>query len=308
LGIGLVYDAIVVGGGPAGLSAALQLARFNRQVAIFDSGMGRSTYHQVTNNYPGFPGGVTARELRRLAREQLRMYPVAFIDEAVTAARKDGDRFIVQGASGKETSGRSVVFATGVKDHFPDFPMWESYVGRSVFWCIVCDGYSTRGKRIVVVGNEDEAAVTAMQFLQFTSRVTMLTNDTECNITPARLKLLNEHRISVIEDEIDGLLGNDGILGAVELKSGEPIVADYLFSLQGCTPNSTLAASLGADCREDGYVEVNDDQQTKVPGVFAAGDVTGHLSHQVATAVHEGITAATAAQYFLYEPWQRHEP
>lgn len=305
--MGLVYDALVVGGGPAGLSAALQLARFNRQVAIFDSGMGRSTYHQVTNNYPGFPGGVAARELRRLAREQLRMYPVAFIEEAVTAARQEGETFIVQGASGKETAGRTVVFATGVKDHFPDFPMWESYVGRSVFWCIVCDGYSTRGKRIVVVGNDDEAAVTALQFLQFTSRVTMVTNNPGCDITPPRLKALSQHGIPLIEDEFDGLLGNDGILGAVQLKSGEAIAADYLFSLQGSTPNSALPASLGAKCREDGYVEVNDDQQTALPGVFAAGDVTGHLSHQVATAVHEGITAATAAQYFLYEPWQRHE-
>ena len=103
------------------------------------------------------------------------------------------------------------------------------------------------------------------------------------------------------------LLGNDGILGAVELKNGQPIVADYLFSLQGSTPNSALANSLGAKCREDGYIEVDAEQLTAVPGVFAAGDVTGHLSHQVATAVHEGITAATAAQYFLYEPWQRHE-
>lgn len=297
----------MVGGGPAGLSAALQLTRFNRQVVVFDSGMGRSTFQQITNNYPGFPGGIAARELRRLSREQVRMYPVAFIDEAVVAVRKDGAQFVAQGASGKETAGRTMVFATGVRDLFPDFPLWESYVGRSVFWCIVCDGYSTRGKRIVIVGNDDEAAVTALQFLQFTSHVVMLTNEGKSKISAPRLRDLREHGIEMFEDEIAGLLGNDGILVAVERANGEPIVADYLFSLQGSTPNSALAMSLGAKCREDGYINVDPEQLTNVPGLFAAGDVTGHLSHQVATAVHEGITAATAAQYFLYEPWQRHK-
>ena len=303
----LVYDSIVIGAGPAGLSAALQLARFNRQVAVFDSAGGRSSYSQVNHNYLGFPGGVPARELRDLGRRQVRMYPVAFLDESVEALEREGDCFAVRGASGIRVVGRTVVIATGVQDDFPNFPMWETYVGRSIFWCIVCDGYSTRGKRLITVGNDDEAAVTALQFLVFTSRITMLTNASACEITPPYLKRLRSQGISVVEGEIAGLLGNDGILGAVELENGDLLPADYVFSLQGCGPNNSLAVSIGVECREDGYIIVNDDQQTNVPGVFAAGDVTGHLSHQVATAVHEGITAATAAQYHLYEPWQRHE-
>lgn len=303
----LVYDSIVIGGGPAGLSAALQLARFNRQVAIFDVAGGRSNYSQVNHNYLGFPGGIPARELRELGSRQLRMYPVAFLDESVEALEQDGGAFVARGSSGLRVVARTVVIATGVQDHFPDFPMWETYVGRSIFWCIVCDGYSTRGKRLIMVGNDDDAAVTALQFLVFTKSITMLSNAEECEISSEKLALLESHGIPVVEGRIADLLGNDGILGAVELDNGETLAADYMFSLQGCGPNSSLASSIGVACREDGYIEVNEDQQTNIPGVFAAGDVTGHLSHQVATAVHEGITAATAAQYYLYEPWQRHE-
>ncbi|MGE5596974.1 MAG: NAD(P)/FAD-dependent oxidoreductase, partial [Hyphomicrobiales bacterium] len=284
-----------------------QLARFNRQVICFDSGMGRSTYHQINHNYLGFPGGIGAREFRDIARKQVAAYPVAFIDETVVAARRDEGRFVVDSETHRGVQGRSIVFATGVRDHFPVFPEWEEYVGRSVFWCITCDGYSTRGKRIVVVGNDTDAGVTAMQFLLFTSQIVMLTNSQECGLNTAVCEALERHAIPLVCDELDHVLGHDGILGKLVLRSGREIELDFLFSLQGSTPNSELAASLGVDLSHQGYILADQDQQTNVPGVFAAGDVTRDLAHQVATAVHEGLTAATAANYYLYTPDQRHE-
>lgn len=103
------------------------------------------------------------------------------------------------------------------------------------------------------------------------------------------------------------MYGDDGILGKVVLKGGQELEVDYLFSLQGSVPNSDLGAQLGVDLSSQGYLLANQDQQTAVPGVFAAGDVTRDLAHQVATAVHEGLTAAIAANYHLYAPFQRHE-
>ncbi|MCC7364798.1 MAG: NAD(P)/FAD-dependent oxidoreductase [Dehalococcoidia bacterium] len=303
----LVYDALVVGGGPAGLSAALQLARYNRHVVMFDSGMGRSTYQQINHNYLGFPGGIGIRELRDIARKQAAAYPIAFIDEAVTAAEAREGTFGVTTESGEAFAGRTIVFATGVRDHFPRFPEWQQYIGRSIFWCITCDGYATRGKRIVVLGNDTDAGVTALQFLEFTREITMLTNAPECHMSGEVLAALERHGIEVVVDTLDCVLGHDGIAGALVLGSGRRLPLDFLFSLQGATPNSELAAGVGIAVTASGYILANMDQQTNVPGAFAAGDVTRDLAHQVATAVHEGITAASAANYHLYLPEQRHE-
>lgn len=303
----VLYDCMVIGGGPAGLASALQMARFNRKVVLLDSGMGRSTYHQTNHNYIGFPGGLKARDLRDLGRKQVRELPVACVDEAVTEMTSGDGEFSATIESGRTFAARTVIFATGVRDHFDFFPDWEQYVGRSLFWCIVCDGYSTRGKRIVLVGNDIEAAVTALQFLQFTPHVTLLTNSKRAAFPPRTVAALDRGRVSLVVDEIETVHGNDGIIAHVDLASGGRLEVDFLFHIQGCTPNAELAQALGVSLNSDGFIVTDKEQRTNVPGVFAAGDVTRDLAHQVATAVHEGITAATTANYGLYLPEQQHE-
>ena len=302
-----LYDALVIGAGPAGLTAALQLARFNRRVMLCDAGGGRSSYHQVNHNYLGFPGGLKARELLDLGRKQVREYAVAFCDHRVCTVTATAHGFDAETDDGARFRSRTVVFASGVKDHFPLFPEWERYVGRSLFWCITCDGYATRGKRIVVVGNTSDAGVTALQFLQFTSQVTMLTNDPDCAIDPAVRTALSEQRIELVVDRVTRVWGDDGILAQLSLAGGRELPLDFLFSLQGQRPNSDLARQVGVDLSGEGYIRTDQDQRTNVPGAFAAGDVTRDLAHQIATAVHEGNTAAQAANYYLYADWQRHE-
>ena len=233
------------------------------------------------------------------------MYPVAFVDEAVVSLKKVRSQFTAVLSSNRRVNSQTLVMATGVRDHFPQVPDWESYVGRSLFWCIVCDGYSSRGKNLIAVGNDDEAAVTALQFLQFTDRVTLLTNSLECGISATAWRSLKRHGVSLNVAQIAVFLGEDGVLGVVVLGDGTRLAADFVFSLQGGTPNSALAAALGASLNKEGYVVVDDEQQTNVAGLFAAGDVSNRHAHQLATAVHEGLTAATAAQFFLYAPWQR---
>ncbi len=302
---GPVYDSIVIGGGPAGLSAALQLARSNRQVVLVDGGSGRSTFRQVNHNYLGFPGGIEARQLREIGRRQVAMYPVAILDDSVESVRRQKNLFEAVLGCQRRIRARTMVLATGVTDDFPKVPDWQSFVGRSLFWCIVCDGYSARGKRVIAVGNHDEAAVTALQFLQFTPAVTLLTNSPNCEIPPPYRRRLRDHGVPVVIGEIAEFLGDDGILAAVTLEDGSMLEADFVFSLQGGVPNNGLARTLGAAVNGEGSIVVDDDQHTSVPGLFAAGDVTEGHAHQVATAVHQGLTAATAAQHFLMKPWQR---
>ena len=296
-------DTIVVGGGPAGLSAALCLARYNRSVLLFDTGHGRSTHHQTNHNYLGFPDGVPTIGLRELGRAQLARYPrVKVLHHTILRAEGDADSpsgFTVHTQS-HAWSARTLLLATGVLDHFPHFHGWEAYVGRSMFWCIACDGYENRGREILVVGHTDAAAGEALQLHSLTDRVTLLTNSEHEEISPKYARRLDAAGIPVIHDHIAEAEGREGMFTAILTRGGRRLSLEAMFSIQGATPETALARQLGVKLADTGYIMVDTEQKTSIPGVYAAGDVTAIHSHQVSTAVHEGAQAAAAANYFLH--------
>jgi thioredoxin reductase (NADPH) len=295
-------DALVVGGGPAGLSAALYMARFDRQVLLFDTGQGRSSWHQTNYNYLGFVGGIKARDIRKTGYLQIADYPqIRVIRQPIEAMEKCDDVFIARGAEG-EWRGRVVILCTGVTDHWLKFPGWQEYVGRSMFWCLTCDGYSSRGMRLLAVGNTEEAAITTLQLQQFAPVVALLTNNPRIQIRDEILKRLESAGIPLIHDEVESVEGHDGQFEWLTTKGGKKIEFDRLFSLMGAAPRVKLAEDLGVALHENHYIQVDEEQKTNIPGVYAAGDVTYLHSHQISTAVHEGGQAACAANYFLYPP------
>ena len=295
-------DAIVVGAGPAGLSAAIYLARYDRSCVVFDAGHGRSTHHQMNHNYLGFPGGVPAVQLRELGKAQLAEYPqVDFEHHKVVDCKREGDEFVAEGQFGTYRA-RVVIICTGVLDHYPHFHGWEQYVGHSMFWCITCDGYSSKGKNILVIGHTNGAAGEAVQLSRFSNQLTLLTNSHVNEIDQRYLDRLDKFGIRVIHDKIERAIGKDGQFEAVLTEEGKRIELDALFCTQGATPEVQLAVDLGVKLYENGYIDTDIEQKTNVPGVYAAGDVTRIHSHQITTAVHEGATAASAANYYLYPP------
>lgn len=301
------FEVLVVGGGPAGLSAALYLARFDRRVALFDAGQGRSTWYQVNHNYLGFPGGVAARRLRALGREQLAEYDQVYVYEhKVEELRRAGAWFVAAGQAGN-WRGRAVVLCTGVVDHYPHFDGWEEYVGRSMFWCITCDGYACRDERVVVLGNTNAAVAEALQLQRFTRSLTVLTGSHDCQIDERFQARLARAGIPLFRDRIERVEGRNGQFGAIITSGGQRLELDQLFSQQGATPQSELAGQVGVALSPRGYIVVDAEQRTNVPGVFAAGDVTRLHAHQISTAVHEGGMAAQAANYDLYPPELRDE-
>ncbi len=298
-----LFDALVIGGGPAGLSAAVNLARACRSVAVVDCGRpGRSDWAQTNRNYLGFPDGITAVELSALGRAQAEHYGVRFYDAEVARLVHDDAVFTAEAPGDLTLHGRAVVLATGVNDRWVTFPDYEQYVGRTMHWCIVCDGYEMQGKRVLVVGNDDHAAETAIQLRHFTDQVVMLTNGGSLGLSPEQVSEVDEHGIRLVVGRIAGARARaKGVFEAVLLEGGGEIELDHLFNQQGADPNSALARALGVKLTDQGYIVVDTEAKTSLPGVYAAGDVTRLFSHQVATAVHEGGTAATALNYYLYQ-------
>jgi thioredoxin reductase (NADPH) len=171
-----------------------------------------------------------------------------------------------------------------------------------MFWCIACDGYQCRDKQVVVVGNTNAAVVEALQLRRFTTHLTVLTDSTTCLIDGAYRDRLQRYHIPLVHDTVVQASGTDGHFATIWTAAGRCIALDYLFTQHGATPQTALAEAVGVLLSRDGYVCVDSEQRTNVAGVYAAGDVTRLHAHQVATAVHEGATAAFAANYDLYPP------
>lgn len=305
----MLYDCLIIGGGPAGLAAAIYVARYNRSCVVIDSRRekGRWQSHEINENYLGFPQGVRAKRLRELGRRQAARFGAQFALGKVLGICKRGDVFVAQ--AGKQAfEGRTVILATGVRDILPDIGDTEAYWGKSLFWCITCDGYKIKGAPTVVVGKDDNAAIAAIQFLNFTDQIFFVTNCStdECELTEDGRGRLARHNIPIYESGIDHVEGEDGMMRAVILRDGTRIVASFMFSEQGCEPRVELAKELGVRLADNGFIEIDTEQRTNVPLVCAAGDVTKEFAHQVVTAAHEGATAGITANYDLYEPDQRH--
>ncbi len=300
------YDCLIIGGGPAGLSAAIYMARYNRSVLVVEGGGGRAAGPQVNENYLGFPKGIQAHKILELGKEQVKNFSGEFVTDTIEDVYKSEDFFSAKGEKGTY-HGRTVILATGVKDLYPSFPGLEDYIGKSLFWCLICDGYKVRNKKLVIVGHDDRAATNATQFLQFTSKITFLTNcdEGQSNVTKVGFNKLEKANIPVIHGSIKKVHGKSGMMESIELDNGNKVEVDFMFNKQGYIPNSSLASCLGVVLEGEGFIKTDNEQRTSIKRVYAAGDVTNEGSHQVVTAAHEGSVAAVSANEDLLEEWQR---
>lgn len=296
------FDTLVIGGGPAGLSAAVTLGRARRSSVVLDSRRpGRSDWKQVNRNYLGFPSGIAIDDLIDRSRAQVENYGGVLVDVGVRSLVSDQHGFLAT-TEDQQFYGRTVILATGVTDEWVAFPGYEAFIGRTMHWCLACDGYEMEDQHVVIVGNDDHAAVMSIQMLSFRpASVTLLTNHTALGISPDRVEYMHSRGVRLVVGSIASARSRErGVLEALELHNGDEIELDHLFSEQGITPNTELARALGVELNEDGWVNVDTEGRTSVPGVYAGGDVTRLFSHQVSTAVHEGAAAANTANYELF--------
>ena len=298
-----LFDTLIVGGGPAGLSAAIYLGRSLRSVAVLDCPEpGRSDWDQCNHNYLGFADGISIRELGDRGRKQAERFGASFFEERVTSVSRQADGLFAVRTDGALLCARTMILATGVRDRWVTFPGSEDFIGRSMHWCLVCDGYEMQGQRVLIVGNDDHSAEAALQLRRFTREVSMLIEPGEAHLSSGMERILGERGIRVYRGRIaSALCREQGMCESVATDAGDEIEVDHIFSMLGAEPNSELARSLGATLGPEGYITADTEARTNVPGLYAAGDVTRLFSHQVITAAHEGAAAAMAIAYDLFE-------
>ncbi len=284
------FDVLVIGAGPAGLTAATYLGRFLRRVLVADGGQSRADWIPVSHNMPGFPAGVSGPSLLERLRLQALEYGAALETGRVEqlALRPSGFAATV---NGRVVTASAVLLATGVLDRMPNLPGVTDAVRTGlVRICPICDGYEARGRRVAVIG-DDDAGVREAAFLRtFTDDVTLL------HIGPAQAlterAALDRLGIALTETAPGAIAVGDAAVRTFGW-DGTDTPFDYVYSALGTSPQTSLARGLGAEVGEDGRLIVDDQGQTSVEGFFAAGDVVRGLN-QIAVATAEAAISATA--------------
>ncbi len=297
-------DVIIVGAGPAGLSAALVLARACRRVRVFDAGRPRNRFARSIHGYLT-RDGIAPAEFLRLARENLRPYTAVSIEsaEVIQAARHHDDGFVVTLDDRRQCSARRLLLATGVTDNLPDVPGMAEMYGTSVFHCPYCDAWELRGQPLAVYGCDKRGFGLALELTGWTDDV-VLCSDGACGLDGSDVGLLTRNGISVREDRIDRLEGRDGRLERVVFASGDSLERRALFFTAGQTQSSELARSLGCEFNEKGTVRTGPYESTTVPGLYVAGDASRAVQWVVVAAAEGAEAAYSINQDFVREAWQ----
>lgn len=296
-------DVAIAGGGPAGLAAALWLARYRRRVTVFDAGSSRNQPAWAVHGYPGLADPAPA-SLRSALREQARSAGASVERGEIVAVQGEKDAFTVRTAEDRSIIARRVILAYGMRDYIPAIEGVEELYGSSVFHCPDCDGPGVTGRRVAVLGWDRRGANLALYLLTWTDQVILLAHGCPLELDAHALDTLRSNGVAIRTEVVERAVAENGALRHVRLNGGDCVDIDALFFHLGTEPRCPLAADLGCALDDNGYIRVDRGQETSVPGVHAAGDITGH-PHLVVTAAAGGVHAALAIHRSLL-PDDRH--
>jgi thioredoxin reductase len=296
-------DAVVIGGGPAGLSAALWLGRYRRSVLVFDSGPARNEPAWAVHGYPGLPDPLPS-ELRRRMLQQAQGAGAEVRATQVIEVSGARDEFLVRPREGDAVLARRIVLAYGLRDYLPAVEGLADLYGTSVFHCPDCDGPAVADKRIGVLGRNRHGANLALYLRHWSEDVVLLPDGHAAELEPRTRQALDMNGIAVHDGQLVRIVGHGGNLTQAEFEDGTALRLDALFFHLGSEPRCELAELLRCELDDEGYIIVDRGQETSQPGVHAAGDITGP-PHLASIAAAEGVRAALAIHRSLL-PDTRH--
>ena len=284
-----LFDVIIVGGGPAGLNAAVVLGRCRRKVVVFDSGSYRNRYSHGMHNYLT-RDDILPTHFIQICHTELEKYGVLLQKAKVTRARKNEDGYFdVQTEKGQAYRSRKLLIATGLSDNLPEVPGMREFYGKSVFHCPYCDGWEVRDKKVGIYARNKEGWELALALKGWTDDVTLYT-DGKNKVKPLQQQHLDANDVPVVRLAIERLEGTNGKLQTIVFKNGEQRACDALFFVNGYTQQCDLVETFGCEISRKGVVVTNQFQQTKTPGLYVAGDADKDM-HFVVVAAAEGAKA-----------------
>lgn len=291
------FDCAIVGGGPAGLTAAIYLARFHRRTVLIDAGQSRASLIPRSHNHPGYPDGIRGNDLLARMRDQLQNFGAATIPEKATGIVPLPDkRFRI--SAGRDVTASHVILATGIRDRLPPIEGALDHVREGLIrQCPVCDAYELTDQPVAVIGTAACAAGEALFLRHYTPQVTMLTLGDDLDVPDKAMDKLDKAGVRIVHEPVESWdFRREEVL--VRLATGQDMRFAALYSGLGNDPQNALAAGLELELAEDGRIQTDPHQQTSIPGVFAAGDVVTGLN-QIAVAMAQGEIAATHVHNLL---------
>src|SRR5919199_2613128 len=289
-----ILDCIVIGGGPAGLTAAIYLARFHLDILVVDGAKSRAAWIPCSHNHAGFPDGINGKELLERMRAQAQKYGAKIETEQVTKLERDEQTgiFTATWGSGCERA-RSVLLATGVTNRRPpmDEELHDDALSRGlVRYCPICDGYEVTDKKVGVIGSDAHGVAEAVFIRSYTADVTLIAPDTALRLAPEDSEKLKHAGIDCVDGPANAV-AITGSCNVVDTAEGH-YTFDSIYPALGSDTHTQLGEMVGAKLADDGCFLCDDHQRTSVPGLYAAGDVV-HGLDQISHAMGEGGVAAT---------------
>lgn len=298
------WDCVVIGAGPAGLTAALYLARFHRDVLVLDTGASRAALIPLSRNYPGFPPGVSGRDLLARLRTQAETHGAVFEKTQVSEIERQQQGFKIS-YDDHSAYARRVLLATGIEDEMPEMARSEEAIAAAtVRLCSICDGYEVSGEEVAVYG-EAERAITHAVFLRtFTDRVSALVHG-DSQACDQAIQQARRYDIRFIADRVERISWQPGEQVELRTCTGDAYRFDVVYPVLGSRARAELARRIGAAVDSTGALIVDGHQQTTIAGLYAAGDVTSSLN-QISVATGQAAIGATAIHNSLeLKPWCR---